>query len=400
MTTNDDSQLSDRIEALKRKARANDRDAVSSQRPEIFGRVLRETRSQPRAIRLATALAAFLREKDLLLREDDLLAGNGVHYDFSLPDDEEPPTVFLGRDFIVGRRVESSLPEEVRKAYRVRLFGTYMGGHVIAGYDRVLASGLGALTEAARKRSEASTGAAHDFAAACLIACEAATDYVRRYAARAQQLARHATRPEYAQSLERIADTCRWVAVNPPRGFFDAVQLLWLTHEIITCEQPAASVSLGRLDQYLFPYYAADAAAGALTRDEAAELIEALWLKFAALRGSFQNVVLGGGGPDGGCAANDLSYLCLRATRRLQMDQPLVSVRWCPGMPDEFWNEVLKTIEVGIGFPALFNDEVAIPAKARLGVPVENARDYAVVGCVELSIPGKEFSHTEALRVN
>ena len=384
------SDLSKRIEVLKQRTRDAHSERMSSQRKEIFQRVFDENRSESQLIQMAKGLAAFLREKEIFLWQDDLLAGYEQFYDYSVPVVEEAQSVRPESD--------SSLLEKFRKAYRIGLFGGGLGGHVIAGYDGVLEKGFGVLTDAARTRLRECEGADRDFARASLIVCEAATDYALRYAARAQELANSAT--ECAKQLRRIADACQWVAVNPPRSLFEALQLLWITHEIITCEQSSGSLSLGRLDQYLFPYYAKDIAAGVLTHSEASELIEALWIKFNGMKRGFQHVVLGGGGADGEYAANELSYICLRATKKLKMDQPLLSVRWRPSMPDEFWNEIRELIQVGMGFPALFNDEVAIAAKRRLGIDKKDAENYGVVGCVELSVPGKEFSHTEGLRVN
>ena len=189
-------------------------------------------------------------------------------------------------------------------------------------------------------------------------------------------------------------------AAEPPRSFFEAVQLLWLGQEIAICEHAPGSLSLGRLDQYLYPFFRRDVDAGELDQAEAAELLEALWCKFGHLRRGFQNVTLGGRGSDGAYAGNELSYLCLRATRRLRMDQPLLSVRWSPEMPAEFWDSVQATIETGTGFPALFHDEIAIAAMERVGVTASDAEDYGLVGCVELSVPGREYAQTEALRVS
>jgi formate C-acetyltransferase len=208
------------------------------------------------------------------------------------------------------------------------------------------------------------------------------------------------TCPDERRRLARIADACRHVAAEPPRSFFEAVQLLWLGQEIAICEHESGSLSMGRLDQVLYPFYRRDVDAGVLDQPEAAELIEALWCKFGHLRRGFQNVTLGGRGADGAYAANELSYLCLRATRRLRMDQPLLSVRWSPEMPAEFWDSVLATIETGTGFPALFNDEIAMAALGRAGVAAADAENYGLVGCVELSVPGREYAQTEALRVN
>jgi formate C-acetyltransferase len=298
---------------------------------------------------------------------------------------------------------EAALLAEFRRGLRAGLFGSGMGGHVIAGYERVLKEGFLALAEAARAQPRSDP-----FALSSYLVCTAASDYTLRYAAQAEEMAQATADPTHQRHLARIAEACRWVAFHPARTFFEAVQLLWLTHEIIVCEQPSGSLSLGRLDQILYPFYARDLAggqtagqaAGTLTAAEAQELIEALWIKLGGLKRAFQNVVLGGCGPDGRYAANDISFFCLQATRKLRMDQPLLSVRWHPSIPDDFWQEVQGLIQIGTGFPALFNDEVAIAAKGRLGVAPEDAANYAIVGCVELSIPGREFSQTEGLRVN
>jgi len=386
---------------LRRRAREGRSEQLYFQRRWVYGRVFRENAHERQVTRMARALAAFLREKEILLYPEDLLAGHAQWHDFSIPDDAVPahtPRPETGAD--TGRPGERTIVERFEKGRRIGLFGTALGGHVIGGYDRVLGMGLGAITETANAKLTHCEGAERDFIAACATVCQAATAYVLRYAEAAGDLAREADNEECRSHLQRIADACRWVATEPPRTFFEAVQLFWLTHEVITCEQPSGSLSLGRVDQLLYPYYARDLAAGALTRDEGAELIEALWVKFGALNLSYQNVVVGGAGQDGTYLANDVSLFCLRASRKLRMDQPLLSVRWHPSMPDAFWQEVQKLIETGTGFPALFNDEVAIAAKRGAGVPREDAENYAVVGCVELSVPGKEFSQTEGLRVN
>lgn len=391
----------DRIVLLKQRVRGQHSERLYVQRKEIFERVFLEHASDDPVIRMARGLAAFLREKDLILYEDDLLAGCQQRYDFSLPTMGKPaPWDAEWRPSGNGNSSESELLGEFQKGLRMGLFGTAMGGHVIGGYDRVLHKGFGSLAHAARTRLDKGGRVGQEFARASLIVCEAATEYVLRYTARAREMTEEATNEEYADQLQRIADACQWVAVHPPRSFFEAVQLLWLTHELITCEQGSGSLSLGRLDQYLFPYYEKDLAAGMLTRPEAGELIEALWVKFNGLSGGYQHVVLGGCGSGGTYVANDLSSLCLQATGNLKMDQPLLSVRWHPDMPDGFWQEIQDLIQIGLGFPALFNDEVAIAAKRRLGIGPEDAVNYGVVGCVELSIPGKEFSQTEMLRIN
>ena len=290
-------ESSERIESLKRREKESYSPHISSQRKEIFQRVFNEHLSESQVIRMAECLATFLREKDILLHQDDLLAGHEQPYDYSMP-------------AVTGSRSippeEERLLEQFTTGYRAGMYQGGIGGHAIAGYHRVLEKGFGYLAEAARMKLEKNGD--QDFARASLVVCEATTDYILRYAARAQELLQETTVEEHEKQLKRMADACQWVALNPPRSFFEAVQLLWLTHEIVTCEQSSGSMSLGRLDQYLYPYYASDVAAGVLTSSEASELIEALWIKFAGYKRGFQNVVLGGCGSNGEYAANDLSY--------------------------------------------------------------------------------------------
>ena len=189
-------------------------------------------------------------------------------------------------------------------------------------------------------------------------------------------------------------------ATEKPSTFFEAVQLLWLTHEIICIENESGSLSVGRLDEMLFPFYEEDLKHGRISREEAAELIDALWIKFNGLRSGFQNIVIGGMDATGRYMANDISTMCLRASRKLRTDQPLLSVRCHPSLPEEFWEEILLLIEEGTGFPALFNEEVIIDSQKRKGIASEDAWKFGIIGCVEPATPGKEFAHTEELRLN
>ena len=427
----DHQPISPTIAALKRHAQDSFRPERAAQRAAIYTRVYRETEGQPPVLRAAQALAAFLAEKELVVHPDDLFAGHIQRFDYAYPltlgawepflrnskgpqTDTRPvqptsayppvgvdttPFVYTRPDGTPRGPDETAALDAFCRGIRSGLYASWPGGHLIPGFDRLLTLGFGGLAAAARARLVAG-GEGQDFAQASLIVCEAATTYIRRYACRAAEMADAAARPDERRRLARIADACRHVAAEPPRSFFEAVQLLWLGQEINICEHESGSLSLGRLDQYLYPWYRRDVDAGALGQAEAAELIEALWCKFGHLRRSFQNVTLGGRAPDGAYAANDLSYLCLRATRRLRMDQPLLSVRWSPEMPAEFWDDVLATVETGTGFPALFNDEIAIAALGRAGVAAGDAENYGLVGCVELSVPGQEYAQTEALRVN
>ena len=378
--------MDNRIETLKARLAhyASASEAMSDQRKAVFVRVFAQTRGQPQPLRVAEALAAFLREKDLVMFEEDLLAGFQQGYDFTQPVDlpcfDGFETAWPYCWAADPKAEQTDLADAFAIGMETGLLSTCLGGHTIPGFERVMALGFGGLAERTA-------------------VCQAAVDYALRYAKRADELAKDAA-DENRPHLTAVAESCRRIAGGPPETFRDAVQLVALTQEIITCEQPCGSLSLGRADQYLWPFYQADLDAGRLSKDEAFELILALWLKLGALAGSFQNVTLGGLTADGGYLANDLSYMGLRATARLRMDQPLLSLRCHPSMPDELWDEAMELVSLGLGFPALFNDEVVIDAKKAVGISAADAIDYGIVGCVEMNATGKEWAQTEAVRLN
>jgi formate C-acetyltransferase len=159
-------------------------------------------------------------------------------------------------------------------------------------------------------------------------------------------------------------------------------------------------MSLGRIDRLLGPCYEKDKAAGNIGFDEAGEIIDALWLKIASVIMGYQNVTIGGCDETGSPFEIDITVLCMRASRKLKQDQPLLSLRCHRQTSDALWEEALGLLAQGGGFPAFFNDEVIIAAKEKQGVRKEDAWNYGLVGCVEPSIGGREFAFTEELRIN
>ncbi len=447
MSVGNAMQLSERLQVLKSQVRSNYDAAMFAHRREVYERVWRDHPTEAAVLQAARGLAGFLAEKNLMLTPEDLLAGGEQFYDFTFPapcwngiGDRSPISLAVQRTMEIlktphaapanqqpgqypgpaaaqltgnqERGVEFTPPtsnllsqralllDEFCQGYRIGRFSGGLGGHVIAGYHRVLEQGLGALAAAAARRMEEATGDERDFAEASWLVCTAASNYAWRYALKARSLLQDAATDEGRDHLRRIAVACERVATEPAYSFFEALQLVWLTHEIITCEQESGSLSLGRLDQVLYPYYRRDIDAGRLTPQEAAELAEAFWAKFAGIKRGFQNVTLGGSDGRGHDLTNELSFIFLRATHKLRMDQPLISVRCHPGMPESFWNEIEELLQQGMGFPALFNEQVVSDAKVGLGVDRAEVYDWGIVGCVEPSIPGREFAHTEALRIN
>ena len=227
--------------------------------------------------------------------------------------------------------------------------------------------------------------------------------FAARYADLAEKLAATETNPIRQTELLTIAETCRQVPARPARSFQEALQSAWFIHLLTQIESNGHSFSLGRLDQYAFPYYQADLAADRMNKTQALELLQSLWLKLFSINkirpwshtrfgigyATYQNVTIGGQTQHGRDATNELSFMVLQTIRETRLTQPNVSARYHVGTSDRFLAECARTIKLGFGMPAMKNDEIIIPALIEKGVTPEDANNYAIVGCVEAAVPGK-----------
>ncbi len=196
------------------------------------------------------------------------------------------------------------------------------------------------------------------------------------------------------ESLAAIEQNCRALCARAPQTFPEALQLVWLLHSSFNYEGRYA-MALGRIDRYLYPYFARDIAGGTLTEDEATALLENVFMKIHEWRtllggDDVVNIAIGGSGPGGASDVNRLSYCVLWAVRNVNLPGPNLSARLCPATPDEFLDECLKVIGTGLGYPALMNDAVNIPALLRYGYAEADVYDYTMVGCIENFITGKQ----------
>jgi len=235
-----------------------------------------------------------------------------------------------------------------------------------------------------------------EFYKSAVLVCEGIIILSHRYADRAQELAQNEIDPLRKAELLEMAKICRNVPERPPETFYEAVQTVWFTQLGSILSENSLALNLGRFDQYMYPYYAADLKNGTVTQDKAQELIESLWIKlsewvwaissntakFFAGYNSFQNLTVGGRTRDGRDATNELSYMCLTATENVKTHQPGLSVRIHPDSPDEFLMAVCKLISVGTGFPAVHNDRVGSAMLLAAGLSPEDARDWSNCGCV------------------
>jgi formate C-acetyltransferase len=273
----------------------------------------------------------------------------------------------------------------------------YYNSHYPPGHELILRLGLPGIRDEARRRLQGESDPAKvDFLRAVEISYDAACQYVLDHARLADDLAACEAEPRRRAELERIAAICCELAAGPPTSFYAALQLFQFVRVL------GGRGCIGRFDQWMWPFYRRDIETGRLTPAEAQELIECLFIKLNAFaepneassptyitNDDLRNIALAGQTPDGRDACNELTYLCLRTSARLMLPEPKLNVRFFPGSPPQQLEECCRLIASGANTLALFNDEVAIPALMRLGIPLEHARDYCNDGCSELILGGQ-----------
>jgi pyruvate-formate lyase len=280
---------------------------------------------------------------------------------------------------------------------RVFIGGGWVENHSIRDFDKLIRVGFHAVREEIDDAiSQADPDAPdHDdkrsFWDAAIAICDAGVLLGERYAEHAARLAEQASSPDDRQRLERIADRCTRVPSRGARTLTEAVQSLLLLH-ILTCGEDSINAnSIGRLDQILYPYYAADLEAGRLDRDGALALMEELACKLY-LEYDVQHITLGGVDADGETAVNELSHLILDATRNVDFIR-CISVRLSKTSPPDFVEHCCELMARGGGIPFMFNDDCFIPALTDRGISLVDARNYTPIGCIELTVPGRANPH-------
>lgn len=426
-----------RIERLKAAMFANPRE-ISLERALLYTASHQQTEGEPTILRRAKATAYILDHVEISIRADELIAGNrtvkpraGIvspEMDpyWLLKELEQFPTrpqdrfEIANEDKQIYREqlfpywekrsmkdfINEQMTDEVKTAVKTQIFSinqTDKGqGHIIIDYPRLLENGLGQLV--GEMRSLTSQHPDNAFYQAALLLLEASQRHILRYSALAQEMSFACSDALRREELANIAEISRTIAVERPRGFYQACQLFWYMNIILQYESNASSLSLGRFDQYMLPFYQASLQQGE-DPQFLQELLESLWIKcndivllrstssaryFAGFPTGY-TILLGGLTETGRSAVNPLSFLCLDAYQNTQLPQPNLGVRVNELIDRPFLLKTAETIRIGTGIPQIFNDEVVVPAFLNRGVSLEDARDYSVVGCVELSIPGKTY---------
>jgi formate C-acetyltransferase len=288
--------------------------------------------------------------------------------------------------------------------------------HTLPDFSRALKLGLGGLVaEAEQKGAQAKDGETRDFYAALAQAMAGIIAYSRNLAAEARRLAALAKDAAEKRELLELAEIHERVPAQPAASFREGLTTVWMCWTAIHLENPNVGLSLGRLDQVLYPLYAQDIAAGRLDVGRAIELLCCLWLKIGdhvptvpsageqlfGGSGSNQAITIGGVDAEGNDAVNDLTYVMLRATELMRLRDPNLNARYYPGVSSRDFLRRLCDVNLTTGAtPALHNDRAVIAALTAKGETIEQARDYGVIGCVEPGSNGRSYGHTGAILMN
>ncbi|MBN1038665.1 MULTISPECIES: glycyl radical protein [unclassified Clostridium] len=418
---------------------------IEADRAIILTESFKETENEPIIIRKAKSLEKILSEIPVVIRDNELIVGSltknprscQVFPEFSnqwLVDEFDKFEKRTSDLFKIPEETKSKLKEvfkywqgktvselatsymsnETKDAMNTKVFTVanyhFNGlGHISVDYPKVLEKGfLGIIKETENAiinadKSNPEYVKKKVFWDSIIISCKAAIKYANRYSELAKKLAGETLDINRKNELLKIAEICSKVPANPAETFYEACQSFWFVQAIISLESNGHAISPARFDQYMYPYYKNDIDNKFATKEVNTEILHCLWVKFNDLTkvrdetttkafsgySMFQNLIVGGQTPDGKDATNELSYMCLEATGSLKLPQPSLCVRIWSKTPDEFLIRTCELTRLGTGLPAFYNDEVVIPTLINQGLTIEDARDYAIVGCVEPQKPGK-----------
>ena len=418
---------------------------ICVERALITTRIYREQQHQPLPIKRALMLRAVLWEMSLFIEPQTLIAGNHASANRSAPIFPEYAMQWVvdeldqfqqrdGDVFLISEHNKQQLrdiapfwrhntlherglaafPPHSKLYYDLGIIkaeGNITSGdaHCAADYGRMLREGLGAYERRAAEKLDSLDLTDHrnieksHFYRAVIVVIDAVRAFAGRYADLAESMRPKEPNAQRRDELRRMADALRKVPYGPAETFYEAVQSLWLVHLVLQIESNGHSLSYGRMDQYLDPFYQRDLASGLINEHAACELMANLWLKtftinkvrswshtqFSAGSPLYQNVTIGGQTADRRDAVNPMSYLILRSVAQCHLTQPNLSVRYHSGLSDHFLGACVEVVRQGFGMPAFNNDEIIIESFIEKGVAPEDAYNYSAIGCVETAVPGK-----------
>ena len=418
---------------------------IDAQRAILATLAYKENLNQPRVMVRAKMLEKVLDNMSIYIEDKSLLAGNQATKNRNAPIFPEYTMEFVmneldqfekrdGDIFYITEKTkeqlreiapfwqnnnlrargEALLPEEVRVFMETGVFG--MEGklnagdaHLAVNYERILKDGLRGYEKRVKEYKAALDLTNPDnvdkycFYNAVLIVLKAVRNFVNRYSVLAKDLAEKELNQERKNELLEISRICSKVPYEPAETFKEAVQSVWFIQLILQIESNGHSLSYGRFDQYMYPYYDRDIKNGTIKESEALELLTCLWIKTLTINkvrsqahtlssaGSpmYQNVTIAGQTTDKKDAVNDLSFLVLKSVAQTRLTQPNLTVRYHKNINKRFLDECVEVMRLGFGMPALNNDEIIIPSFMDWQVKEEDAYNYSAIGCVETAVPGK-----------
>ena len=418
---------------------------IDAQRAILATLSYKENLNQPRVMVRAKMLEKVLDHMSIYIEDKSLLAGNQATKNRNAPIFPEYTMEFVmnelnqfekrdGDVFYITEKTkeqlreiapfwqnnnlrargEALLPEEVRVFMETGVFG--MEGklnagdaHLAVNYERILKDGLRGYEKRAKEYKATLDLTNPDnvdkycFYNAVLIVLEAVRNFANRYSVLAKDLAEKEMNQERKIELLEISRICSKVPYEPAETFQEAVQSVWFIQLILQIESNGHSLSYGRFDQYMYPYYDRDIKNGTIKESEALELLTCLWIKTLTINkvrsqahtlssaGSpmYQNVTIAGQTIDKKDAVNDLSFLVLKSVAQTRLTQPNLTVRYHKNINKHFLDECVEVMRLGFGMPALNNDEIIIPSFMDWQVKEEDAYNYSAIGCVETAVPGK-----------
>lgn len=429
---------------------------IETARAVLLTESYRQTENQPMVLRRALAFAHVLENIPIIIRDEELIVGSATlaprgcqtYPEFSwewLNDELDTVATREADPFYISEenkkilrevnpwwkgRTSSELAEaymtpETRKAIRHNIFtpGNYFYngvGHVTVKYWEVLDKGFEGIIrdiqahDDAIQPGDADYQKKHALYQAMIISCSAVIGYAERYSRLAAEMAEKESDSRRRNELLQISTNCANVPRRGAETFYEACQSFWFVQQLLQLESSGHSISPGRFDQYMYPYYKKDIDSGKITRDQAQEYIDCIFVKLNDLNkcrdaesakgfagySLFQNLCVGGQTKEGLDATNDLSFMCIWASMHVFLPMPSLSVRVWNLTPHELMHEATRLTRTGIGLPAYYNDEVIIPALMSRGVSLEDARNYSVIGCVEPQAMGKTMGWHDAAFFN
>lgn len=418
---------------------------IEADRAELITESYRATENEPIITRRAKAFEHILKHIPIVIRPDELIVGSAtmaprgcqtfpefsyewLEAEFDTIEKRTADPFYISAETKARLKKANSywkgkttselasayMAPQARMAIEHNIFtpGNYFYngvGHVTVCYGRILKEGFEGIIlqaqEAIKKLNfgDADYATRKHFLDAVIISCQAAIDYAGRYAMLALDMARREKDETRKKELFTIAENCARVPAKGARTFHEACQSFWFVQMLLQMESSGHSISPGRFDQYMYPYFKADLDAGRITREYAQELMDCVWVKLNDLNKArdaasaegfagyslFQNLIAGGQDENGLDATNDLSFMCIEASMHVALPQPSLSVRIWNGTPHDFMIKAAELTRTGIGLPAYYNDEVIIPALLSRGLTLQDARDYNIIGCVEPQKAGK-----------